>query len=407
MNPSGHQAERRRPRLLFLQPSLQPPGGGNGVCAWMLQALRDDYDLDLLTWRRVDFAAVNRYYGTDLDPTQVRPLPPLVAPRLLDLLPTPAALLKSSLLLRRARSIAGRYEGLVTANNEADFGRPGIQYVHYPWSYRPRPAVDMRWYHATPLLRAYYGLVERVSPFDLEGVRRNLTLVNSDWTAALVRELYPGIRTRTLHPPVAGPFPEVPWEEREDGVVVVGRISAEKRPELAIEIVHRVRERGRALRLHLVGSRDDRATYRNVVTLARRHRDWLRVHEDLPRPELCALMARQRWGLHAMAEEHYGMAVAEMVVAGLVPFVPDGGGQREILEGLPELCWKSGDEAVDRINGIVADPERTQQIRRTLAARREGLGTERFLRQVRAEVAGFLAGRSPGGRPAHPIQSRS
>jgi len=38
----------RRPRLLFVQPSLQPPGGGNGVAAWMLQALKDDYDITVV-----------------------------------------------------------------------------------------------------------------------------------------------------------------------------------------------------------------------------------------------------------------------------------------------------------------------------------------------------------------------
>lgn len=35
-NP-GHSMPR--PRVLVVQPSLQPPGGGNSVAAWMLQAL--------------------------------------------------------------------------------------------------------------------------------------------------------------------------------------------------------------------------------------------------------------------------------------------------------------------------------------------------------------------------------
>ena len=180
--------------------------------------------------------------------------------------------------------------------------------------------------------------------------------MNSEWTGELVRRLYPGIETRVLHPPVAGRFPAVDWNEREDGVVVLGRISSEKRVDLSIEIVRRVRERGYPLRLHVIGSADDRATYRQVKSLMRRHSDWIALHEDISREELVALMSRQRYGLHAMTEEHYGTAVAEMVVAGLVVFVPDGGGQREIVDCLPDLLWRTPEEAVERFVAVLRSP---------------------------------------------------
>lgn len=60
-----------RSRILVVQPSLQPPGGGNGVCAWMLQALRDEHALALLTWKPVDLGPVNRYFGTSLRSTDL------------------------------------------------------------------------------------------------------------------------------------------------------------------------------------------------------------------------------------------------------------------------------------------------------------------------------------------------
>ena len=37
-------------RLLFMQPLLAPPGGGAGVAAWMLQALREEHEITLLTY---------------------------------------------------------------------------------------------------------------------------------------------------------------------------------------------------------------------------------------------------------------------------------------------------------------------------------------------------------------------
>jgi hypothetical protein len=31
-------------RVLLVQPSLQPPGGGKGVAAWIIEALKPDYE---------------------------------------------------------------------------------------------------------------------------------------------------------------------------------------------------------------------------------------------------------------------------------------------------------------------------------------------------------------------------
>ena len=38
-------------RVLLVQPSMQPPGGGNGVAAWMLQALAREHHVTVLSWR--------------------------------------------------------------------------------------------------------------------------------------------------------------------------------------------------------------------------------------------------------------------------------------------------------------------------------------------------------------------
>jgi hypothetical protein len=59
-------------KVLLVQPSLQPPGGGNGVAAWIIQALKEDSEVSVLTWRPVDLAAINRYYGTSLAPTDFK-----------------------------------------------------------------------------------------------------------------------------------------------------------------------------------------------------------------------------------------------------------------------------------------------------------------------------------------------
>lgn len=70
---SPAQRSMNRKRVLIVQPSLQPPGGGNAVAAWVLEALRDDCEVSLLSWRHVEC----RHQPLRRTVTEVRSLPAL------------------------------------------------------------------------------------------------------------------------------------------------------------------------------------------------------------------------------------------------------------------------------------------------------------------------------------------
>ena len=93
---AGHGA-RRYPmrRVLLVQPSMQPPGGGNGVAAWVLQALVGEHDVTVLSWTPVEVDAINRFFGTHLQPRDFKTLlVPRGWVRIVDRLPVPATLVK-------------------------------------------------------------------------------------------------------------------------------------------------------------------------------------------------------------------------------------------------------------------------------------------------------------------------
>lgn len=375
-------------KVLLVQPRLDPPGGGNLVAAWMLQALRDEHELGLLAWAPPDLAACNRHYGTSLRDEDFRlHLVPDAIRRLGSLTPTPVSLLKDTYLVRR--SFALPYDVVMTCNNEADFGRRGIQYVHYPKIGMTRPAVDLHWYHAArSLLDVYHRLCARVGRFSADRMRANLTLVNSAYIGTHVRALH-GIEPVVLHPPVPGDFPVVPWEERENAFVCIGRISPEKRIDTIVEVLQRVRAAGGDVGLHVVGTPDDRVHTRLVRSLARAHASWVRLHIDLSRDALVRLVARQRYGIHAMPDEHFGIAVAEMVRAGCLVFVPEGAGPAEIVGTAEELRWTSPDDAATKILATLRDPGRQARLREHLAGRAALFTTEKFCAELRALVRGF------------------
>jgi hypothetical protein len=64
--PSIDSDPCHKPRVLFFQPDANPPGGGKAVTAWMLEALKESFEIHLLSWRPPDLASINRYYGTSL-----------------------------------------------------------------------------------------------------------------------------------------------------------------------------------------------------------------------------------------------------------------------------------------------------------------------------------------------------
>ena len=379
-------------RVLLVQPSLQPPGGGNGVAAWMLQALSGEHHVTTLSWRPVEVDSINRFFGTSL---QRSDFDSIVVPRrwslLPDHLPTPAALIRSALLMRYTRRFIDRFDVLVGVHNEIDYGRRGIQYVHYPSYLRPRPAVDLRWYHRPEqLLATYYAIADRLADFSVERMKSNVTLANSNWTAGLLRRSL-GVSARTVYPPVVGRGREQPWHDRRARFLAIGRISPEKEYERLIHILTKVRASIPGITFTIVGSWDRHVQryYDELRRLAASAGSWVEFRHDLTRAEVDTLMASSRFGIHGMREEHFGMAPAEMMRAGMIVWVPNGGGQVEIVDAEPQLVFDSDQEAVDKILDILNNPQKQQRLRDALRHRSEEFSEARFVREVREVVAAF------------------
>src|SRR5262245_40144114 len=374
----------------------------------MLQALKDDYEVTLYTWWPVDVEAINRFWGTsiraaDFHTTRV----PDWLRRLVDAPPLPLAMLRTAVMLNSVRRRLAGFDIAVTANNEADFGTVGVQYVHYPWNMFPRPAVDLRWYHFGFLLAPYYRLCVGLSGFSADSMRRNLSLVTSGGTGRQAWMRYK-IASRTVYPPVTNQASSVPWEARASEFICVGRIAPEKEIERVLDIFAGVRAAFPAVRLHVVGTADHPRYYRRIASRIRAAGGWIQLHENLSRDELNALTGRVRYGIHGMREEHFGMAPAEMVRAGCIVWVPDGGGQVEIV-GDPRLTYATIEAAVTKITATLRDDAEQARLRAHLATRAPLFTTERFMQQVRAAVADALQGAAAASsrKPASRASSSS
>ena len=404
-----------RLRVLVLHPRLEPVGGAEVVAAWALEALVREHEVDVLTWGVPDFRALDRDYGTSLagaaigirrPPRGVR----LAVESLQRLDRDPWSVQRFAVLMRMARRLRRRYDVVLCTHGEADLGGPGIQYVHQPWcgaAFRtissPGPG---------PVARAVATLAFALRPwrllsgFSCDRMRSNFTLANSEGTSDLVRSTY-GIESTVLHPPVPAPAAGRPWGERENGFVCVGRLVAAKRVDHVLEILRRVRALGEDVALHVVGHVQDEEPAYGAALLDRLRAagPWVSVHAGLSRAALGELLGSQRWGIHAMVREPFGIAVVESIRAGCVVFVQDDAGPAAIIGDAPALLFRDDDEAVDRIVSMLRSPAAQASARAHLAERGELFTAERFVEELRRTVDAFAA--SGEGRPqVSPGQSR-
>jgi glycosyltransferase involved in cell wall biosynthesis len=219
-------------------------------------------------------------------------------------------------------------------------------------------------------------------------MKDNLTLVNSKWTGRKLKEIY-GFESKTVYPPVAGDFPEVPWGQRENGLVSIGRIIPSKNLEMLIEITARIRRTVPDAHLHIIGTKDESRSYLKRLQRLATDRTWLSLSENVTRRELEGLVTSHRYGIHGMVNEPFGIAIAEMMHAGCIVFIPQGGGQSEIIGADDRLIFGTVGQAVKKITHVMQDPDEQDALRKYLRPRRAQFSKERFMRQIEQVVEGF------------------
>jgi glycosyltransferase involved in cell wall biosynthesis len=373
-------------RVAVLHNTLDFQGGADVVCLESCRALARDHEVTLFTVSETEPHALADRFGVDLSGVRVRrpPANRAVAGLFAAAAPWtgPQLALRSVVLRRWFLGHAGRFDLAVSTANELALPLPSVQYVHYP-QFRERRRRNVAPDGAGGLSAWLNEGWSRLAAPSGEALasERTRPLANSAWTADVVAGTY-GVRPAVLHPPV-DPVPcDRAWGERENGIVTVGRLAPDKRVREAIDTVDGLRARGHDTHLHIVGSAP--RAYRQYaarIAAAVDRRDHVALERDVSQERLETLLCTHRYGLNAKRREHFGMAVAEYVAAGMVAFAPDSGGQREVVPD--ERLFDTTEEAIEGLAAAMADPAPPAQPRDRFAS-------ERFRRALRGAVAGVI-----------------
>jgi glycosyltransferase involved in cell wall biosynthesis len=382
-----------RPKVAVMHPRLGL-GGSESLALWTAEALKDRVALSLVTGGPVDLARLNEFYGTHIEPGEIEIIN---APLPLELGRTEKfAALRGAVFQKYCRSIAPRFDLVINTYGLCNFTVPAIQCVadfgfvrEWRNHLSPELAGCRRWWYGDSLLRrAYLNLCDGICRCDPEASKSNLTLANSRWTAKLLKQKL-GIDSEVVYPPVSASAAIVPWEEQENGFLCIGRVVPEKRMDSVVEILSRLRQRGHDIHLHILGGVDDSPFGRKIRLLAERNRNRVLLEGSVWGARKAQMLANHRYGINGRSHEPFGIAVAEMVKAGCVTFVPNGGGQAEIVDH-PALAFENVADAVAKIENVLLIEALRQDLRRHLARQAQSFSTDKFQTTIRQIVRGFL-----------------
>ena len=358
-------------------------GGAEAVCLWILEALKETYDLTLFTVFDVDFDKLNSMYGTQIsqEMVKIRAIFPTVTKTLLRFLfanNRDLAILVMHLLLRHLKAHNQEYDLLLSGYNAVDFGRVGIQYVH--------------WINVIP----NDGLYGKISNSSLDNIKLNISITNSFAVSKVLKDTY-AIDAKVVYPPVLLNDQNISWEQKENAFICSGRLTEAKAPHKAIQILKKVRQKGFDVKLYITGGGAGIYGWkykRTLTKIANENSEWVKLYENLPLKDYVNILAKCRYGIH-YKHEPFGISIAEMMKAGAIPIVRakqgESPGQVEILgKENQELFFDNQDEAVEKIIHILQNSKIQQKLQASLLNRKYLFSTDKFMTGIRQVVKNYF-----------------
>lgn len=156
-----------------------------------------------------------------------------------------------------------------------------------------------------------------------------------------------------------------PWSSGGGGAIVIARLTAQKRVQLAVETVAFLASCGHNLPLTIVGDGPERPALEHQVQQLGITRI-VRFVGAVPRADVPGYLARADVMIFPAKGEGFGLAAAEALMVG-VPVVAcwDGGGVLDVVpeSGAGRLSLPSPGAMGDAILGLLADPDRLAMAR--------------------------------------------
>lgn len=200
-----------------------------------------------------------------------------------------------------------------------------------------------------------YRRIARGNPFEFA----DIVLTNSRFTARLTKLLWGG-EPVILYPPVIvkdfSVSASIPYDDRDNAVVIVGRISPEKRLEDAVDAIALTSTKPV---LRVIGSLNPKFTwYREFIERKAREKGVeVEFYTNIPRKELVNIVTKSKLFIHTTRYEHFGIAVVEAMAGGCPVIVHKSGDPYEDIVSYGEygLYYESVEDLAENIDKLLTD----------------------------------------------------
>ncbi len=337
-------------------------GGAQRVCLKMIQALKEaNYKVVLISLTKTDWSRVQKMLGAVVKPDEEIVLLKSNF-RGFDVY---KPLLAAVIVSRIRRKF--KFDLLVNSQGDTLPIKADIVYVHYP-TFSEFEIVDINLKYSRSLFwRTYITPYKMVHRFFKSYLKTGVLITNSTYSKKAVRK-HAGRNPIVLYPPVeVKAFAAVAKaNKRENKVVACGRYSPEKNYEDVLEAANRLKEAEFAVVGSFSGEKSTRYYEKLHSEKSKRNLTNVELLKALTFKQLMILYGKAKVYMHAMKNEHFGIAVIEAMAAGLVPVVYRGGGPWEDIlkskQGYYGFSYKNPDEAVNIIKLLLADENLRKEI---------------------------------------------
>jgi len=216
----------------------------------------------------------------------------------------------------------------------------------------------------------FYKGVSRENPFEND----DLVVVNSKYIARLVELLW-HCEPIVLHPPVNVrdllPYASKQFDERDEKVVMLARLTPEKRFETVIEAIA-MSDCKPTLRIVGGATVTSYPYVERLKRLCEKMKIRAEFHINTARSEVVKLLTNSKIFVHTCVGEHFGIAVVEGMAAGLPVIVNKSGGPYEdiIDYGNYGKYYTTVRELAEEIDDFILNPDewKTYHVRSTTRA---------------------------------------
>ena len=373
-------------------------GGGDFLPLSFIAELQNACDLTVALDKADGLRQAAEIYGITIDPSAFKV--EQVTPKGYDIKRHNAYL--SLYRTRRLKKLARKADICISLSNITDFGRPAHHFMNMlafgddAFTAYVKSGKKTNRKTLSSICRSVAGSLFRA----ILGMRTKSRIIrdpkervypNSRFVERLMTEFYGPFNSTVFYPPTLFAVRNPSIRRDPLKVVCIGRVLREKRITDIIDIVRRARILSKQdLTLHIAGRIDQEPAYGETLRKIASQERWVVLTGALYGKEKEEFLTSGTYAVHAERDEAFGISVAEYLVAGLVPVVPDEGGSCEVVSN-PDVTYHTNEDAAQILARLLFDEEFRARQQASCAVRAKFFSRDAYLGRQRELLRGILA----------------